>query len=124
MRHIFLALTLSSCFQAVQDANQPCVLVRGGADGGPEPIPNDDPAIAYRANQDIISFGGTDCSTRICVRDLSYRYEPGAGPALGYCSQTCGRCPAGMTCRALLLPAETLRELKQRDPERYRQIFG
>jgi hypothetical protein len=123
MRHTFLLLAATGCFQPVLDASQPCVLVRAGPDGGAEPIPNDDPAIAYSANRDIISFGGTDCPTRICVRDATFRYQPGSGPAVGYCSLSCGTCPAGMTCRALL-DEETLKALKVADPERYRKLFG
>ena len=125
MKRIVAVLAVSGCFTPVHDANLPCTLVRGGGpDGGAVPIQNDDPEIAYSANRDIISFGGTDCSTRVCVRDAAFAHAPGPGPAEGYCSQACGPCAAGMECRALVLDEATLRALKAKDPERYRQLFG
>ena len=119
-----LLLVTAGCFSPVHDLDRSCTLVRAGPDGGAEAVLNTDPEIAYGANQDIISFGGTDCSTRICVRDAQFRQAAGDGPALGYCSMACGPCPEGMTCRALLLDEQTLRALKAADPERYRAVFG
>ena len=75
-------------------------------------------------SRDIVSFGGVDCSTRICVRDTAYVQPAGEGAALGYCSMPCGACPQGMTCRPLLLDEQTLAAIKAADPERYRRLFG
>ena len=83
-------------------------------------------AIAYQANLDILSFGATECSTKICVRDATFMDSSTDSDAFaqGYCSAACGPCGAGLTCRALLLDEQTLAALKKADPERYKAVFG
>jgi hypothetical protein len=90
--------------------------------------------------QDFISFGASDCVDLICVhdKDSPVAGEPGA-PATGYCSQACvhggdtcatvsseasSDLEARMSCRALLLDQATLDQLRQEDPEAYRNTFG
>ena len=124
MKWIFCLLAVSGCFVPASDIGLTCTLVKSGPDGGAVPIGSHEPEIAFAANKDIISFGGTDCSTRVCVRDARYQTERGDPLARGYCSSTCGRCPSGMSCRALLLDEETLMRLQAADPERYKALFG
>ncbi len=126
MKRIFFVLAAAGC-AVPADVGQPCVLVRSNPDGGMVgvPIRTTDPEIAFSANLDIISFGGTDCSTRVCVRDAAYKQAPGDGElALGYCSVACGRCTSELQCRALVLDEQTLERLRTSDPERYQRTFG
>ena len=124
MKRIFFVLAVAGCAPAA-DVGQPCVLVKANPDGGSMgvPIRQSDPEIAYSANQDIISFAVTECSTKVCVRDAKFM-ETGGGDAHGYCSTACGPCPTGMTCRALVLDEATLERLRAADPERYKRTFG
>jgi hypothetical protein len=133
-----LLLALAACAVPAPDLNTECVLIRGNPDGGaPLPILRSDPVIAFQAQADILSFGATECSTKICVRDFTYMEAPGDNrpEAHGYCSEACGPCASKdpnldknmatkLFCRALLLDDMTLMALKQSDPARYMQLFG
>jgi hypothetical protein len=126
MKQIFFVLAAAGC-AAPADVNLTCVLVRSNPDGGMVGVPlrTTDPEIAFSANLDIISFGGTDCSTRVCVRDAAFQQAPGDGElALGYCSVACGPCPSGLRCRAPVLDEQTLGRLRASDPESYKRTFG
>ena len=86
--------------------------------------------IKVGARKDFISFGSIDCDDLICVRDWDYAPPDGGAlnpneTAKGYCSRSCivaDPCPSSsqeadsnpktrLTCRPLLLDAETLRAL-------------
>ena len=108
----WLPLLLCACAAPPADLGEPCTLVREGPDGGAVPILQSDSIIADQANADVLSFGVSECSTHICVRDARF-VDQGAPPnAHGYCSASCGPCGNGLTCRALLLDSATLMALK------------
>jgi hypothetical protein len=107
----WLPLLLCACAAPPADLGEKCTLVRAGPDGGAVPILQSDSVIANQANADVLSFGVSECSTHICVRDSQYVDDSGP-EAHGYCSATCGPCGTGFTCRALLLDSTTLMALK------------
>lgn len=138
---------LTAC-QVDSGLNKPCVLVkRDPAD----PTGNTRKVLTWgeikaQANKDYISFGATECDDLTCVRDATFGSGDGGtelkdtDPAPGYCTRPCIEnstvgCPSSdssldknyktaMSCRALLLDANTLETLKAADPVRYQQTFG
>lgn len=118
-------LAVTGCAVAPADVGTPCHLVKSNPDGGQALlIKESDPEIAFAANQDIISFGAEECSTRVCVRDSTFQENDADDFANGYCSTACGPCSRDTECRALLLDEATLMRLKASDPERYKKTFG
>jgi len=116
----FIALVLLAGCRASSQLGEECAMVKRdpNVDGGRLYVTNAE--IKAGAMKDFISFGSTDCDDLICVRDWAYAPPDGgalnpAETAKGYCSRSClagTACgAAGMTCRPLLLDAETLRAL-------------
>ncbi len=112
------------------DLNQVCQLVKRNPDGGtPVPILESEVRNAQGQNKDFIAFGSIDCEDLVCVRDSNFSNDAGPGePASGYCSRQCVQattCPSydenldkgpkALSCRALLLSAETLAALQSGD---------
>jgi hypothetical protein len=108
------------------DLNKSCTLVKRNPDGGtPLAILEGEVRNASGQNKDFIAVGSLDCEDLICVRDSLFTSDAGANePALGYCSRACvqdsvcpsydeslDRGPKALSCRALLLSAETLAAL-------------
>ncbi len=125
------------------DLGKECVLTKRGPDGGPVDVMETE--IKIGLNKDFISFGSAVCEDLVCVRDAQYKRPiSDAGvidPALkakGYCSRPCienGSCPAAdpgdderadkkLTCRALLLDAETLAAICDSDLQTCKTYFG
>jgi hypothetical protein len=111
------------------DLNTPCRLVAGNPDGGaPRQLLEKEVRAKQTANKDFISLGTVECEDFICVRDTSFQSDAGDDdPAFGYCSRACAQgssCPSQdsslddgpnrLRCRALLLDAETLKELSDK----------
>jgi hypothetical protein len=111
------------------DLNTPCRLVAGNPDGGaPRQLLEKEVRAKQSANKDFISLGTVECEDFICVRDTSFTSDAGDDePAFGYCSRACAQgssCPSQdsslddgpnqLRCRALLLDAETLKELSDK----------
>jgi hypothetical protein len=137
---LFASLAAMACTQT--DLNTPCVLVRGGPDGGaPIALLKSDDIIKNSANKDFISFGSTECEDQVCVRDSAYVDSMPMKPeAYGYCSTYCAegstntctsqdgnldRVPTTkLSCRALLLDSATLTALKMTNPDYYAMVFG
>lgn len=122
---VLLSAPLYSCKPAT-DLNTPCPLVKRNPDGGaPVPLMESEVRNAQGHNKDFISVGSVICEDLVCVRDSSYVTDAGADSvAMGYCSRRCAQgssCPSqdekldkgplGLSCRALLLSAETLAAL-------------
>jgi hypothetical protein len=132
--------------KASSQLGEECALVKRdpNVDGGRLFITNSE--IKAGAMKDFISFGSIDCDDLICVRDSDY--APADGGALnptetakGYCSRSCivgDPCPSSsaeqdsnprtrLTCRPLLLDAETLRALcngSEEDRAKCKAYFG
>lgn len=119
------ALLAAGCRPAT-DLNTPCRLVAGNPDGGaPRQLLERDVRAKATANKDFISLGTVECEDFICVRDTNFQTDAGLDdPAFGYCSRSCPQgssCPSqdsslddgpnALSCRALLLDAETLAAL-------------
>lgn len=122
------------------DLNTPCRLVKRNPDGGsPLPILEKEIADALGANKDFLSFGTVECEDFICVRDNGFQSDAGPDdPAFGYCSRACSagstcpsqdssldESPSRLSCRALLLDAETLKQLADKglNPGNVREPF-
>lgn len=125
-----LALTFAACKPAT-DLNTTCTLVKRNPDGGaPLPILERDVRDMSGANKDFIAVGSVQCEDLICVRDAKFTSDAGLDdPAQGYCSRQCAQgssCPSydekldrgstALSCRPLLLSAETLALLKDEFP--------
>ena len=110
------------------DLNQKCSLVKRNPDGGqPLAITEADLKSKKANNKDFLSFGTVECEDLLCVRDAQFQVDAGpTEPAFGYCSRACAvgsACPSykeeldlgpeALSCRALLLDAETLARLKE-----------
>jgi hypothetical protein len=125
---VFAALTVFSACKPKTDLNNKCSLVKRNLDGGqPLPIAEADLKSKKANNKDFLSFGTVECEDLLCVRDADFQSD--AGPteaAFGYCSKACqvgAVCPSfdetldkgssALSCRALLLDAETLARLKE-----------
>jgi hypothetical protein len=127
---IALALFAVAGCKASSQLGEECVMVKRNpnVDGGRLFVTNRE--LEAGAGKDFLSFGSTDCEDFICVRDSDYARPDGGAlnpnePAKGYCSRSCSigdGCPSfsaeldrnpstRMTCRALLLDADTLRAL-------------
>lgn len=128
-----LVIAGSGC-KAGSDLGKQCQMVKRdpNVDGGRLFILNKE--IKVGANKDFISFGAVDCEDLVCVRDSDFAATAGADPegiAFGYCSRQCAPatvCAAEkpsddndaklrLSCRALLLDAETLAALCNGSPE-------
>jgi len=119
------ALVAAGCKPAT-DLNTPCRLVKRNPDGGaPLTISESVVRANLSADKDFISFGTVECEDFVCVRDTNFQSDAGPDePAYGYCSRSCAAgnaCPSfdsslddgpdRLRCRALLLDAETLKQL-------------
>lgn len=117
---VVVGLSLTACAPR-GDLNSQCSLIKKGPDGGRALVTEAE----VRADQDkdFLSLGyGSGCDFPHCVRDSEMVSNAGLNtPALGYCSRPCqpnDPCPSfdpamdtgpdRLTCRALLLNAETL----------------
>jgi hypothetical protein len=104
------------------DLNQPCRLFKGNPDGGVAiQLLESEIRSNVGRNKDFIALTSADCDD-VCVRDSSFVNDAGPfDPAYGYCSTYClegAACPSSdkaldrgatrLSCRALLLDAETL----------------
>ncbi|MBS1150976.1 MAG: gliding motility protein, partial [Myxococcaceae bacterium] len=127
MRFPFIGLVLVAVVgcRAASQLGEECAMVKRDVDGGRLFLTNGE--IKVGAGKDFLSFGSTDCDDLICVRDSDHAPSDG-GPlnpnetARGYCSKSCligNACPSAsakldgdprtrLTCRPLLLDAETL----------------
>jgi len=107
----------------ITDLNADCVLIKKcDGDGGVCNFTEGEMQEKTGSSKDFISFGSTDCDDLTCVRDSSFpKGTDLTKPAHGYCSKACGAsgsaCPSDteqheketpLTCRPLLLDAETL----------------
>jgi hypothetical protein len=126
-----LAIVAVGCKPAT-DLNSPCTLVKRNPDGGvPLPITEGEVRNAQGQNKDFIAVGSVECEDLICVRDSNFSNDAGTTEAAtGYCSKQCqadltNACPSfeesfdkgpkALSCRALLLSAETLAILNASD---------
>lgn len=124
-----LGVVVIGCKPAT-DLNSRCSLVKRNPDGGtPLPILEGEVRNAQGQNKDFIALGSLDCEDLICVRDSNFTSDAGPNdPAEGYCSRQCvqgSTCPSfdenldkgpkALSCRALLLSAETLAALGSGD---------
>ncbi len=125
-----LAVTAVAC-KPVTDLNTTCLLVKRNPDGG-SPLNITEREVRNNAgmNKDFIAVGSVECEDLICVRDANFSSDAGLDdPATGYCSRACAEgaaCPSydekfdkgptALSCRALLLSAETLAVLKDDFP--------
>lgn len=138
-----ILLAVAGC-RASSQLGEECAMVKRGGDGGRLFITNSE--IKAGAMKDFISFGSTDCDDLVCVRDSDYAPPDGGAlnpneVAKGYCSKSCivsDPCLSAsaeldanprtrLTCRPLVLDAETLRGLcngSQEDRARCRASFG
>ncbi len=122
-------IVLSAC-RPVSDLNKRCVLIKRNPDGGtPLPLRESEVRNAQGQNKDFIAVGSLDCDDLICVRDSFLVSDASTeSPAEGYCSRACipakpcpsfdealDKGPSALSCRALLLSPETLRELSGGD---------
>ncbi len=134
------ALTFGGCAVST-DLGKECVLVRKDPND-----PSGKKSIAIKEseikpNKDFISFGAVECEDLVCVRDLAYtRSAAPTDDALGYCSRPCSQasttgCPAAdsaddkdparkLSCRPLILDAETLNAICQADANTCTRYFG
>lgn len=111
---------LTACTQS--NLNDPCPLIKKGADGGRIVLTEEEVQQA-QGNNDFISTGSVECDDLYCVRDRWFDPKGAAlsSPALGYCSRHCqqgevcaskdSKMDKGTTrlvCRPLLLNTETL----------------
>ena len=122
----FAVITFAGC-KPPSDLGTPCTMVKRdpNVDGGRLFVRNKE--IKVGANKDFISFGSVDCENLVCVRDADFAVPDGGfdpeAVAQGYCSNRCAIvgdiCPSvsadddndakrRLTCRPLLLDAETL----------------
>ena len=120
---------VASC-RAYSDLGIPCAMVKRdpNVDGGRLFVTNRE--VQAGAANDFVSIGSTECEDYVCVRDSDYRPPEGGAldpnaTALGYCSRNCilgdscasfssaldGDRRTRMTCRPLLLNADTLRAI-------------
>lgn len=131
MKHTLVVLAvLAVACRPVTDLNSRCVLVKRNPDGGtPVPLREGEVRSAQGQNKDFIAVGSLDCEDLVCVRDSLFSSDASAdSPAEGYCSRGCvsgQECPSfdpaldksarALSCRALLLSAETLAALGRGD---------
>jgi len=124
-----ISVAVVACKPAT-DLNSRCTLVKRNPDGGaPLPILEREVRNAQGANKDFIAIGSVEWVDLICVRDSAFSSDASVdGPAEGYCSRACAQastCPSfdenldkgpkALSCRALLLSAETLAALSGSD---------
>ncbi len=122
----FAIIATAACRPASDLGNQ-CKMVKRDptVDGGRLFILNKE--IRIGASKDFISFGSVECEDLVCVRDAQFPVPEGGFPpegiANGYCSRGCqigtaclsasaaddNDAKRRLTCRPLLLDAETLR---------------
>ena len=125
MRPVLFVVLVIACAPA-SDLNSRCSLVKRNLDGGaPVPVREAEVRNLQGQNKDFIALGSIDCEDLICVRDSFFATDAAAdAPASGYCSRQCvpgAECPSSdrganaLHCRALLLSAESLRDLSAGD---------
>lgn len=126
MRALGLLLVVG-CVSNTEVGN-PCSLVRRDPQGGAPVAITEGELPLTRA--DYVSFGAPGC-TEVCVRGAdAQRTGDNAAAAAGHCSRGCssegasGDCPAGFSCRAMLLDRPTMQALCSTEPARCRQFGG
>jgi hypothetical protein len=127
------------------DLNRPCALIRKDPNNPKQSLPIT--LGELKANKDFISLGVVECEDLVCVRDADFKQglnDAGitslSDPAYGYCSRPClptnaSACPSydsalderaatKLSCRALLLDAETLAAICAADPKKCEELLG
>lgn len=141
---VALSLAGLACKPAT-DLNRPCALIRKDPANPKQSLPIT--LGELKANKDFISFGVVECEDLVCVRDADFKQglnDAGvtspSDPAFGYCSRPCqpsnaSACPSydsalderaatKLSCRALLLDAETLAAICAADPKKCEDFLG